>query len=33
MDDVAQLVQLIGANDSEVTREFTKQAREVLAAR
>jgi hypothetical protein len=30
---VAHLVQLIGANDSEATREFTKQAREVLAAR
>jgi transcriptional regulator with XRE-family HTH domain len=33
MDDVAHLVQLIGANDSEATREFTKQAREVFAAR
>src|SRR5215217_3864346 len=33
LDDVAQLVQLIGANDSEATRNFTKQAREVLAAR
>jgi hypothetical protein len=30
---VAYLVQLIGANDSEATRDFTKQAREVLAAR
>jgi hypothetical protein len=33
MDDVAHLVQLIGANDSEATRGFTKQAREVLTAR
>jgi hypothetical protein len=33
MDEVAHLVQLIGANDSEATHEFTKQAREVLAAR
>src|SRR5215211_2750114 len=33
LDDVAQLVQLISANDSEATHEFTKQAREVLAAR
>src|SRR5918994_2827793 len=32
LDDVAHLVQLIGANDSEATREFTKQAREVLAS-
>src|SRR5512133_1309253 len=33
LDDVAHLVRLVGANDSEAAREFTKQAREVLAAR
>src|ERR687898_1876433 len=32
LDDVADLVQLVGANDSEATQDFTRQAREVLAS-
>jgi ATP/maltotriose-dependent transcriptional regulator MalT len=33
LDDVARLVQLLGANGSPATREFTEQAREVLSSR
>jgi hypothetical protein len=33
LDDVAHLVQLLGASRSQVTRDFTEQAREVLSSR
>jgi transcriptional regulator with XRE-family HTH domain len=33
LDDVARLVQLVGASGSQVTHEFTAQAREVLSSR
>jgi transcriptional regulator with XRE-family HTH domain len=33
LDDVARLVELVGANSSQATHDFTKQAREVLRSR
>jgi tetratricopeptide (TPR) repeat protein len=33
LDDVARLVQLVGAKSSPATQDFTKQAREVLRSR
>jgi transcriptional regulator with XRE-family HTH domain len=33
LDDVARLVQLVGANSSPATHDFTEQAREVLSSR
>src|SRR6266508_985096 len=33
VDDVARLVQLVGANSSQTTHDFTRQAREVLSSR
>jgi transcriptional regulator with XRE-family HTH domain len=33
LDDVARLVQLLGASHSQVTRDFTEQARQVLSSR
>ncbi len=33
LDDVARLVQLVGAKGSPATQDFTKQAREVLTSR
>jgi len=33
LDEVARLVELVGANSSQATHDFTKQAREVLRSR
>jgi hypothetical protein len=33
LDDVARLVQLVGANSSAATADFTEQARQVLSSR
>jgi hypothetical protein len=33
LDDVARLVQLVDANGSQATQEFTGQARELLKSR
>jgi hypothetical protein len=33
LDDVARLVQLVGANNSPATADFTEQARQVLSSR
>jgi hypothetical protein len=33
LDDVARLVQLVGAKSGQATQDFTKQAREVLKSR
>jgi hypothetical protein len=33
LDDVARLVQLVGASGSQVTHDFTEQARQVLSSR